>query len=342
MRRQHLNALLPPSCFLPRLQRTLLSTGTLHTVQAQPRPSSPEIHRVSSPSYPLSASTPRAPRHSFGRQGANPSNHVSTAWFLTTLPLFSAFKAASLLHLASDHEVRCLSDFRIPPCLSISGDRRLSRTATTPRRIPLEQAVPHHCGHSLLGVTSDCATFIRRHTRDSQFPDHPATLYEYSWQLNPCVSARLRPSETGQSPRHRVYVPRHIHRPSLKQIYVEDKDSRLSQATNQVNTTKLQRPTNRVPAAPLSSRTKTEVFIRRFHETFHKWKTLIALHPISSPTLGFPSLASETNVRGCPPSRCCSVFKSVVSTPVSETSTPYPSWASISPLEFSQPSPVLP
>jgi hypothetical protein len=44
MRRQHRNALLPPSCLLPHLQRTLLSTGTLHAVQAQQRPSSLEIH----------------------------------------------------------------------------------------------------------------------------------------------------------------------------------------------------------------------------------------------------------------------------------------------------------
>lgn len=225
---------------------------------------------MSSPSYSLSASTPGVPRPSFGCQGASPANHVSTSRFLTTMPLFSAFKAASLLHLASDHEVRCLSNFRIPPCRSISGDRRLPCIATTPRRIPLEQAVPHHCGHSLLGVTSDCATPIRRYTRDSQFPDHPATLYEYSWQLNPCVSVRLRPSETGQSPRHRVHVPEYIHRPSLKHIFVEDKDSRLPQATSQVNTTKLQWPTNRVSAAPLSSRTKTEVFIRRFHGIFHE------------------------------------------------------------------------
>jgi len=163
------------------------------------------------------------------------------------MPLYSAFKAVSLLHPTSDHEVRCISNVRIPPCRSISGDRRFPYTANTPRRIPLEQAVPHHCGHSLLGVTSGWATFVRRQTRDSQLPDHPATLHEYSWQLNPCVSVKLRPSETGQSPRHRVYVPRHIHRSSLKHIFVEDKDSRLPRAANQVNTTKLQRPTNRFP-----------------------------------------------------------------------------------------------
>jgi len=80
-----------------------------------------------------------------------------------------------------------------------------------------------------------------------QLPDHPATLYKYSWQLNPCVSVKLRPSETGQSPRHRVYAPRYIHRSSLKHVSVEDKDSRLPRAANQVNTTKLQRPTNRFP-----------------------------------------------------------------------------------------------
>lgn len=163
------------------------------------------------------------------------------------MPPYSVFKVVSLLHPTSDHEVRYFSNFRIPPCRSISGDRRSPSTATTPRRIPLEQAVPHHCGHSLLGVTSDWAMLVRRPTWDSQFPDHPATLYKYSWQLNPCVSIKLRPSETGQSPRHRVYAPKHIHRSSLKHISVEDKDGRLLQAANQVNTTKLQRPTNRFP-----------------------------------------------------------------------------------------------
>lgn len=222
MRSQRRNAFLPPSCLLPHLQHILLSTGSLHTVQAQLRPSSLEIHWVSPPSSSLFASTPRAPKRSVGRPGASPSDHVSTSWFLTTLPLYSAFKAVSLLHPTSDHEVRCVSDFRIPPCRSISGDRRLPCTATTPRRIPLEQAVPHHCGHSLHGVTSDWAMPIRRQTWDSQSPDHPASLYKYRWQLNPCVSVRLRPSETGQSPRHRVYMPRHIHRSSLKLTVVED------------------------------------------------------------------------------------------------------------------------
>jgi len=155
MRSQRRNAFLPPSCFFPHLQHILLSTEPLHTVQAQPRSSSLEIHWVSPPPYPLSASTPRAPKHSFGCQGATPFNHVSTSWFLTTLPTYSAFKPVSLLHPTSDHEVRCVSDFRIPPCRSISGDRGLSCIATTPRRIPLEQAVPHHCGPSLHGVTSD-------------------------------------------------------------------------------------------------------------------------------------------------------------------------------------------
>jgi len=186
------------------------------------------------------------------------------------MPLYSAFKAVSLLHLTSDHEVRCISNFRIPPWRSISGDRRLPCTANTPRRIPLEQAVPHHCGHSLLGVTSGWATSVRRQTRDNQLPDHPATLHKCSWQLNPCVSVKLRPSETGQSPRHRVYVPRYIHRSSLKHISVEDKDGRLPRAANQVNPTKLQQPTNRVSAVPLSSRTETEVPVRRFHGASHK------------------------------------------------------------------------
>lgn len=154
MRRQHRNALLPPSCLLPRLQRSLLSTGPLHAVQAQLQPSSLEIHKVPSPSCSLYASTPETPKRSLGCLGASPSNPVSTSWFLTTLSLYSAFKAVSLLHPTSDHEVRCIFNFRIPPCRSISGDRRLPCTAYTPRRIPLEQAVPHHCGQSLHGVTS--------------------------------------------------------------------------------------------------------------------------------------------------------------------------------------------
>lgn len=57
---------------------------------------------------------------------------------------------------------------------------------------------------------------------------------------------------------------------------------------------------------------------------------------------GFPQHNFRVDYRGCSPSRCYSVFKSVVSTPVSETSTPYPSWASISPLDFSQPFTVPP
>eukprot|EP00657_Telonema_sp_P-1_P009394 TRINITY_DN357_c0_g1_i1.p1 TRINITY_DN357_c0_g1~~TRINITY_DN357_c0_g1_i1.p1 ORF type:complete len:185 (+),score=10.93 TRINITY_DN357_c0_g1_i1:142-696(+) len=148
-------------------------------VQAQLHPSSHEIHWGSPPPCPLFASTPRVPRLSFGCQGASLFNPVSTSQFLTTLPLYSAFKAVSLLHLTSGHEVRRISNFRIPLCRSISGDRRFPCVATTPRRIPLEQAVPHHCGLSLLGVTSDWAMSIRRQPWDSQFPDHPATLYKY-------------------------------------------------------------------------------------------------------------------------------------------------------------------
>lgn len=91
-----------------------------------------------------------------------------------------------------------------------------------------------------------------------------------NWQFNPCVSVRLRPSETGQSPRHRVYMPKHIHRSSLKHTPVNDDGSRLLQAADQVNTTKLRRPTNRVPAVPLSSRPRTEVLVRRFHGVHHK------------------------------------------------------------------------
>lgn len=67
----------------------------------------------------------------------------------------------------------------------------------------------------------------------------------------------------------------------------------------------------------------------------HRSLSLLLTYP------GFPQHSFRADCRGCSPSRCCSVFKSVVSTLVSETSTPYPSWASISPLEFSQPSAVL-
>jgi len=111
---------------------------------------------------------------------------------------------------------------------------------------------------------------VRRQTRDSQCPDHPATLYMYRRQPNPRVSAKLRPSETGQPPRHRVYAPRHIHRSSLRHIFVDDEDGRLLQATDQVNTTKLHQPTNRISASPPLSRTETEVSMRRFHGTSHE------------------------------------------------------------------------
>lgn len=57
---------------------------------------------------------------------------------------------------------------------------------------------------------------------------------------------------------------------------------------------------------------------------------------------GFPQRNFRVDYGGWSPSRYCSVFKSVVSMLVAKTSTPYPSWASISPLEFSLQSVALP
>jgi hypothetical protein len=139
-------------------------------------PSSLEIHRVSPPSSLSNASTPGAPKHSFGARPATAGPLVPSSQFLTALTVSSASKRASLLHPATDLEVQHVSGFRVPTYRSTLGGRRHSRTATPLEEFPSTAAVPHHCGHSLPGVLSACpvSTPSWRKPRSIQQAEQPA------------------------------------------------------------------------------------------------------------------------------------------------------------------------
>lgn len=143
------------------------------------------LYRISNDVHSQSASAPSA------RALLHTARLVPPSQFPTTLAAYSVHWPASLLRLASSREVQRISDFRIPPC-EHSGVSPSFLRPYTPRRIPLEPAVPHHCGHSLLGVTPIASP--PSEDDDSQWNSSTSVHCASTVTIRPCVSVKLRPS----------------------------------------------------------------------------------------------------------------------------------------------------
>jgi len=147
----------PPSCPLSHLQHATQSTRWTHT--GEPVSIVPLLRFTGCPLHRFIIVCP-LPQHTgccFGQRTATCATLVPASRFPTALLAFSTRCAADLLHSANGLEVRLLSGFPIPHEQARSGYDLHPTSVTTPRRIPLFVAVPHHCGLSLLGVMHDRA-----------------------------------------------------------------------------------------------------------------------------------------------------------------------------------------
>jgi hypothetical protein len=107
--------------------------------------SSHEVHQGAPPSFKLCASTPRNPKTSFGQEMPI-SRHVPSMSFLTTTTVYSAQRPAGLLHPASDHRVRLVSQAWSP-----KAPRLILQNAAAP--LEAFPSLPAVGGHTPKGVS---------------------------------------------------------------------------------------------------------------------------------------------------------------------------------------------